>query len=132
MSTQDIIATLRDKAIKRFTKDLDELLGELEAELRQGVQAEQLEIITNTLMPKRKKIAETEEVAMERGMTLEEIALHNAEVTGWNKRGNNLRKKLLGTKDEEVVDEEVPTPAPEPVPEPTPAPVKEPEPEPVP
>lgn len=118
MSTQNIIATFKEKAMRRFERDLDTLLGELEAELTQQVAAEQLEVITNTVMTKRKKIAETEEVALERGMTIEEIKLHNAEVEGWNKRGTSLRKRLLGT--EEVVPAPVVEPTPEPTPEPAP------------
>lgn len=108
--------------MRRFERDLDTMLGELEAQMQQEVTAAQLEVITNTVMTKRKKYAETEEVALERGMTLDEIKLHNAEVEGWNKRGTSLRKRLLGTDTEpEVV---VPTPTPEvtPVVEPTPEP----------
>lgn len=125
MSTENIIAAYKEKAMRRYERDLDILLGELEAQIRQEVTAEQLEVITNTVMTKRKKIAETEEVALERGMTIEEIKLHNAEVEGWNKRGTSLRKRLLGT--EEVVPAPVVEPTPEPTPEPAPA-----EPEPAP
>lgn len=99
MSTEKIIATFKEQIMRRFERDLDTMLGELESALRQQVVAEHTEVITNTTVVKRKKIAETEEAAMERGMTLEEIKIHNAEVDGWNNRGTNLRKKLLGIED---------------------------------
>lgn len=111
METKKIIERFKARTLRKFEADLDEMLEELTTILSKEVEAEHLAIIDAALLPKRKKLAETEEVAFEKGMTLEEIRIHNAEAEGYNERSRKLRKQLLG---EEVVEVEAPEVAPAP------------------
>lgn len=106
---QNQLEEFKAKAIAQFTADITKLVEELGATLKTQVEAEHTETISATLLGRRKRLAETEEVMADRNMTLEEIRIHNAEVDGWNKSRRQLRKRLLGLEDEEV---EIETPAP--------------------
>lgn len=108
---QNQLEEFKAKAIAQFTADITKLVEELGATLKTQVEAEHTETISTTLLGKRKKLAETEEVMADKNMTLEEIRIHNAEVEGWNKSRRQLRKRLLGL-DEPQEDVEVPVPAP--------------------
>ncbi len=101
----------KERAIAQFTADITKLVDELGATLKTQVEAEHTETISATLLGKRKRLAETEEVMADKNMTLEEIRIHNAEVDGWNKSRRQLRKRLLGLDEEEVTDIETPAPA---------------------
>jgi hypothetical protein len=107
----DSLQAFKEKAIAQFTADITKLVDEIGATLKTQVEAEHTETITATLLGKRKRLAETEEVMADKNMTIEEIRLHNAEVDGWNKSRRQLRKRLLGLDDEEVTDVVAPAPA---------------------
>ena len=126
---QNQLEEFKAKAIAQFTADITKLVDELGTALKTQVEAEHTETISVTLLGKRKRLAETEEVAADKNMTIEELRIHNAEVDGWNKSRRQLRKRLLGL-DEPQDDIEVLTPAPaEPAPVVVPEVVPEPTPE---
>lgn len=95
MTKDEIIANLKAKAIETFVAELDKATDQLVEALGDEVRGQHVEKIQKTTLGTRIKLAETNEVMSETGMTLDEIKEFNAYSDGYNQRGTQLVEALV-------------------------------------
>ena len=86
---EKIAREIFEPELQRFAQTIVELI-------QQDLEEKMTAQITNLLLDRRTELAETDAVMADRGMTLEEIRLHNARAGGYNERTTQLRRKILG------------------------------------
>lgn len=130
METKKLTAAeVKELAREIFGPELEKFAVAITDRMQASVEQKNMERLTKALLNRRKKLAETEEVMAERGMTRAQIRLHNAYADGYNARTMQLRRTLLGVDESPATGEFEPI---DPIPEPQPAepePIVEPTPE---